>query len=117
MFCIKVEYPYCSSTDSESEEEQRKSKGKRKATVTASSERKRKFICESTKKEKACTFVTYATKTSTVQELSNHSATHLEAEFKCTVCGKIRKSQKSFDNHMRFHREGYKTCDPMQKAV
>ena len=63
LFCIKVEYPDCSSTDSESEEEQRKSKGKRKATANASSERKRKFICESTKKEKACTFVTYATKT------------------------------------------------------
>ena len=117
LFHIKVEYPDCTSTDSESVEGQKTSKKKRKSTSTeTATKRKRTSICESTKKTKGIHICHICQKDfNTLQELSNHSASHLEAEFKCTVCGRVRKSQKSFENHVRFHREGYKTCEQCGK--
>ena len=117
LFHIKVEYPDCTSMDSENDEGQKTSKKKRKSTSTeTATKRKRTFIHESTKKTKGIHICHICQKDfNTLQELSNHSATHLEAEFKCTVCGRVRKSQKSFENHLRFHHEWYKTCEQCGK--
>ena len=117
LLCIKIEHPDCSSSGSESEEGKKTSTKRKKSTSTKTAEkRKRTFIHDSTKKTKGIHVCHICQKDfNTLQELSNHSATHLEAEFKCTICGRVRKSQKSFENHMRFHREGFKTCDPCGK--